>query len=122
MAVAHISELVLCRKCLGPTGRLDENCPRCGGIDSVHWGTDPVSLRGCCVDADDLDNEAEERLGGTWQRGDSPLAASRQLPLKCDGSPADHTQRNTSGGQRESPLWGYRTTRGSLSAVLSGIT
>jgi hypothetical protein len=54
MIASRISALVLCRRCLGRTGQLDENCLRCGGIDAGHWGIDPVSFEGCVHDqADD---------------------------------------------------------------------
>ena len=63
--VGHISALVLCRgpRCIGKTEELDPDCPRCGGIDGEHWGTDPVSLVGC---ADEHDH------------GEAPAPNSRQ--------------------------------------------
>jgi hypothetical protein len=60
-AVAYISALVLCRgpRCIGKTGELDIDCRRCGGIESMTWGVDPVSLRGCVDERDELEHEHE---------------------------------------------------------------
>jgi hypothetical protein len=62
MTATLISALVLCRgrRCIGKTGDLDPDCPRCGGIESEHWGVDPVSLRGCVDERDEPEHDHDE--------------------------------------------------------------
>ena len=61
MTETLISALVLCRgpRCIGKTGDLDPECRRCGGMESEHWGVDPVSLRGCVDEQDEHEHERE---------------------------------------------------------------
>jgi len=60
--VEHIRPLILCRgpNCLGRTGDLDPDCPRCGGIDGPAWGIDPSSLGGCIKEDDEEPEEDED--------------------------------------------------------------
>jgi hypothetical protein len=57
----RISALILCRgpRCLGKTGELDPDCPRCGGIDGPAWGVDPVSLGGCVDEGDEPEHDED---------------------------------------------------------------
>ena len=45
----NIAPLILCRgpHCLGKTGEIDDDCPRCGGLNGDSPGIDPLSLHGC---------------------------------------------------------------------------
>lgn len=59
MTGAAISAWEPCRgpQCLARTGELDPDCPRCGGVGSLAWGTDPSCLAGCCVDGEECECE-----------------------------------------------------------------
>jgi hypothetical protein len=60
-AVEYIHALILCRgpRCIGRTGDLDPDCPRCGGIESMTWGIDPESLGGCVDEGDEPEHDED---------------------------------------------------------------
>lgn len=61
-----ISPLILCRgpRCIGKTGELDPDCPRCGGAGSMSWGIEPSCLEGCCDTGEEHEHGAVIDLGG----------------------------------------------------------